>query len=539
MGGMTGRPEQETSNADEAAAVPVTAEDFLASPVSGGAPPAGSGPAESAMATVPGQEGAPEPALAARRAGGQGGLAEAAGRVRAAVAALLQRAEEQRTGARRPPVSPPPDGAEPPDGTDRAPAQAGPPGPPAPPRDGAGRAETAGVPRLLAQAAAWSWRILLVGLLIYVGFRVASTLRLVVLPCLAALLLTALLQPLTSQLRRRTGMPSLAATWCTIGAAVIVLAGIGTLAANRVSADYPRLSREVSHTAIEVRTSLAGPPFHLNSARIEDYSNQIVHFLNQHQSMVAGTVVTGGRIVLEVLTGLILTIFITFFLLKDGDRIWSWLISGLRPGARQRAGNAGAAAWSALVNYVRGTTVVAAIHAVVIGLALWLLGVPLLVPLVILVFLAAFVPLLGILVAGALAILVTLGTKGLLAALILLAVFVLENQVESHLLQPLVVGRIVRLHPLAIILVLAVGGIIAGIAGAIVAVPTAAALAHAWPYLRGEPGPDDGGHGPPGTAPAGADGDSPVPAGTVAEPPIPGPAGTVAEPPGPGPAGSG
>jgi predicted PurR-regulated permease PerM len=345
-------------------------------------------------------------------------------------------------------------------------------------------------------------------------------------PCTAALLLTALLQPLTARLRG-TGMPSLAATWCTIGAAVIVLAGIGTLAANRVSADYPMLSKEITHTATEVRKSLAGPPFHLNSARIEDYSNQIVHFLNQHQSLVAGTVVTGGRIVLEVLTGLILTIFITFFLLKDGDRIWSWLISGLRPGARRRAGNAGAAAWSALVNYVRGTTVVASIHALVIGLALWLLGVPLLVPLVILVFLAAFVPLIGILVAGALAILVTLGTKGLLAALILLAVFVLENQVESHLLQPLVVGRIVRLHPLAIILVLAVGGIIAGIAGAIVAVPTAAALAHAWPHLRQQPGPDDdGGHGPPGPAPpAGGEGASPAPAGTAAQPPGPGPAG--------------
>jgi predicted PurR-regulated permease PerM len=477
MGGMTGRSEQETGSADEAAAVPVTAGD-------------GAGPA---------------------RAAGP------AGRVRAAVAALRQRAEEQRAGTRRPPVSPPPGGA---------PAQAGPPGPPAPPRDGAGRAEAAGVPRLLAQAAAWSWRILLVGLLIYMGFRVASTLRLVVLPCLAALLLTALLQPLTSRMRR-AGLPSLAATWCTIGAAVIVLAGLGILAANRVSADYPMLSREVRHTAVEVRTSLAGPPFHLSSARIEDYTNQVVHFLNQHQSMVAGTVVTGGRIVLEVLTGLILTIFITFFLLKDGDRIWSWLISGLRPGARQRAGNAGEAAWSSLVNYVRGTTVVASIHALVIGLALWLLGVPLLVPLVILVFLAAFVPLLGILVAGALAILVTLGTKGLLAALILLAVFVLENQVESHLLQPLVVGRIVRLHPLAIILVLAVGGIIAGIAGAIVAVPTAAALAHAWPYLRGEPGPDDdGGSGRPGTAPAGAEGAGPVPAGTAAQPPGPGPAGS-------------
>src|SRR6185312_829533 len=165
-----------------------------------------------------------------------------------------------------------------------------------------------------------------------------------------------------------------------------------------------------------------------------------------------------------------------FFLLKDGDRIWSWLISGLRPGARQRAGNAGAAAWSALVNYVRGTTVVAAIHAIFIGLALWLLGVPLLVPLIILVFLAAFVPLIGILLVGALAILVTLGTKGWLAAVILLAVFVLENQIESHLLQPLVVGRAVRLHPLAIILALAVGGVIAGIPGAIVAVPVVAVI---------------------------------------------------------------
>ncbi|HEV8220556.1 MAG TPA: AI-2E family transporter [Streptosporangiaceae bacterium] len=531
---MTGRSEQETGSADEAAAAPgpagpdeeervgkVTGE-FLASPVSG-APPAGAGPAEPEVAATAGQAGAPEqPGGQApdsggpARAGGQGGLAEVAGRVRAAVAALLRRAKEQRAGPRRPPAPQPPDRTDGTDGTDGTDAQAGPPGPAAPPRDGAGRPEAAGVPRLLAQAAAWSWRILLVGLLIYVGFRVASTLRLVVLPCLAALLLTALLQPLTARLRR-TGMPSLAATWCTIGAAVIVLAGLGTLAANRISADYPMLSKEVRHTAIEVRTSLAGPPFHLNSARIEAYSNQLVHFLNQHQSLVAGTVVTGGRIVLEVLTGLILTIFITFFLLKDGDRIWSWLISGLRPSARQRAGNAGAAAWSALVNYVRGTTVVASIHALIIGLALWLLGVPLLVPLVILVFLAAFVPLIGILVAGALAILVTLGTQGLLAALILLAVFVLENQVESHLLQPLVVGRIVRLHPLAIILVLAVGGIIAGIAGAIVAVPTAAALAHAWPHLRREPGPDgESGHGPPGSAP---------PAGAQAAPPADGPAG--------------
>ena len=171
-------------------------------------------------------------------------------------------------------------------------------------------------------------------------------------------------------------------------------------------------------------------------------------------------------------------------------RIWAWLTGFLSSDARPRARGAGAAAWQALTYYVRGTIAVAAIHAVVIGVALWVMGVPLLVPLVILVFLAAFVPLVGILVAGALAVAVTLGTRGWVAALVLVAIFILENQLESHLLQPLVVGRMVRLHPLAIILVLAVGAAIAGIAGAVVAVPITAALVRAGPYLRGRaPGP--------------------------------------------------
>ncbi len=429
-----------------------------------------------------------------------------AGRLRAAAMSLRQRARAAPAQPGSRPLGAQPDGqspaAQPGDqplaaqpGDQSLAAQPGDQSPAAQPGDrpqaagpldagGAGdRPGVQNVPRSLQQAAAWSWRILLVGFLIYIAFRVASTLRLVVLPCLAALLLTALLEPLTARLRK-LGMPSLAATWCTILAAVAVLAGAGTLAVNRVSADYKRLSAEVKHTALQVQSSLAGPPFHLSRVRLEQYSNQLVHFLAQHKSLVAGTVVTGGKIFLELLTGLVLTVFVTFFLLKDGRRIWTWLVSALRPAAKERAGKAGMAAWEALQNYVRGTTAVAAIHAVSIGLALWFLRVPLIVPLIILVFLAAFVPLVGILVAGALAILVTLGTRGWPAAVILLAVFLIENQIESHLLQPLVVGRIVRLHPLAIILVLAVGGIMAGIAGAIVAVPTAAAICHAWPYLR-------------------------------------------------------
>jgi predicted PurR-regulated permease PerM len=339
------------------------------------------------------------------------------------------------------------------------------------------------VPRLLQQAAAWSWRLLLVAIIIYLGFKVASALRLVVLPLIAALLLTALLQPLTSLLRR-AGMPSFAATWCTVLAAVVFLAGLGTLLANRITADYPTLVAEVSHTVKGVQGYLAGPPFHLNSARLQQFSDAVVRFVVQHKTDIAGSVLNGGKIFLELAAGLVLMMFITFFLLKDGSRIWSFVMSGLQPSARRRADNAGAAAWRALVNYVRGTTAVAAIHALFIGTALWILGIPLLVPFVILVFLAAFVPLIGILVVGALAILVTLATKGWIAAVILLAVFLVENQIESHLLQPLVVGRIVRLHPLAIILVLAVGGIVAGIPGAIVAVPLTAVIYFSWPFLR-------------------------------------------------------
>jgi predicted PurR-regulated permease PerM len=348
------------------------------------------------------------------------------------------------------------------------------------------------VPAWLARAAAWSWRLLLVGLLVYLVFRVASRLQLVILPCIAALLLTALLHPVAVLLRRR-GLSKLASTWVTVLATVVVLVGFGVLAVNQVTSDYPRLQAEVRHTAHDVQTSLAGAPFHISRARLGQYSHDFAQFLSQHKTQIAGTLFTGGRVVLDLAAGAILTVFIMFFLLKDGYRIWRWLMQELPSEARRRADDSGEAAWSVLVNYMRGTTAVAAIHALFIGIALGLLRVPLLVPLIILVFIAAYLPLVGIFIAGTVVILVTLGTKGWIAAAIMIGVFILEGQIEGHLLQPLLIGRIVRLHPLAIILVLAVGGVIGGIAGAIVAVPAAAAITVATPYLRGKRAPPDGG----------------------------------------------
>jgi predicted PurR-regulated permease PerM len=354
--------------------------------------------------------------------------------------------------------------------------------------------ERSRVPSWLATAAAWSWRLLLLAVVIYLIARVLGILYIVVVPCVAALLLTALLQPLTSRLRR-AGLPAMAATWITLLIAAVALGGLVLLVANRVSADYPALLAEIKHTTAQVQSWLAGPPFHVKNNNVQKFLDNIPSYLSKHKTLVEGTVVTGGKIASEFFGGLVLMLFVMFFLIKDGDRIWSWLLGAMRTGTARRVDRAGHAAWLVLVYYMRGTVAVAAIHALVVGLALWIMGVPLAVPLAVLVFLTAFVPLVGLLVSGALAILVTLATKGWVDAVILLGILIIEDQLEAHLLQPQVVGKMIRLHPLAVILSLAVGGVLAGIAGAVVAVPIVAVITRALPELRrSEPenlGPDD------------------------------------------------
>jgi predicted PurR-regulated permease PerM len=339
------------------------------------------------------------------------------------------------------------------------------------------------VPGWLQTGAAWSWRLLLLAAALYLIARVIGVLYIVVVPCTAALLLTALLQPLTARLRR-AGLPGLAATWCTLLIAALVFGGIVLLVTNRVSADYPTLVDETRHTTMQVESWLSGPPFHIKSSNVKNALNDIPSYLSKHKSLVEGTVVTGGKIAAEFFGGLVLMLFVMFFLIKDGERIWAWLIGALRPDTAERVNRAGHAAWLAVVYYMRGTVAVAAIHAVVIGVTLFIMGAPLVIPLAVLVFLAAFVPLVGLLVAGTLAILVTLAAKGWVAAVILLGVLIVEDQLEGHLLQPQVVGRVIRLHPLAIILSLAVGSVLAGIAGAVVAVPIVAVITRAVPELR-------------------------------------------------------
>jgi len=358
----------------------------------------------------------------------------------------------------------------------------------------AGPPESGRVPGWLATGAAWSWRLLILAAAVYLVARVLGMLSIVVVPCIVALLLTALLQPLTARLRR-AGLPALAATWVTLLIVAVVFGGLALLIAERVSADYPSLVAETRHTISEIESLLAGPPFHLKNNSIQRLLNNIPGYLGEHKSLVEGTVLTGGKIASEFFGGLVLMLFVMFFLIKDGERIWNWLLGAMRTQTARRWDRAGHAAWLAVVYYMRGTVAVAAIHAVVVGVALSVMGVPLALPLALLVFLAAFVPLIGLLVAGALAILVTLAANGWVDAVILLGILIIEDQLEAHLLQPQVVGRVIRLHPLAVILALAVGAVLAGIPGAVVAVPVVAVITRALPELRrrepGDFGPDD------------------------------------------------
>jgi predicted PurR-regulated permease PerM len=347
------------------------------------------------------------------------------------------------------------------------------------------------VPRLLATLAAWSWRLIVVGIVVYGLMQVVSRLFFVALPLALALLLTALLLPLTERLRR-WGLPSLAATWVTILLALSVIAGVGTLVGVRANAEFPKLLTELRHTGQQIQNWLVNGPFHLKQAQIETAINKVLSNIQEQRGKLITTALSATATVGEIAAGLILMIFVTFFMLKDGRQIWTWLISGSGR-YRDRINRAGQAGWVTLSHYVHGTVMVAAIHGVIIAIVLTVMGVPLVAPLAVLIFFSSFIPLVGILFAGTVALAVVLSAKGVIAGLIFLGILVLEHQLEGHVLQPLVIGRRLHFHPLAIIIILAVGGIIGGIPGAALSVPVAAVFFRAWPHLSGasdRPPPD-------------------------------------------------
>ena len=338
-----------------------------------------------------------------------------------------------------------------------------------------------GVPRSLVVAAGWSWRLLVLGVVAYLAIRVLALLWLVLVPIVVALLVTALVRPLAVLLRRR--LPGPLSALLTLLVALMVLAGLGWLIDLRFTQELPSLIEQVVRTVRQLGATLAR--LGLGEQQLAQLQADLIRWLQDNRSELIRYLTTGTGFAVEIATAIVLTLFITFFLLYDGERVWRWLLMPLRPRMSARADRAGRIAWSTLTGYVHGTAIIATIHGIVIGLVVSLLHVPLAIPLAVLVFIGSFIPIVGALVSGAVAVVVTLGTHGLLAGLIVLGVLIVEDQLEAHLLQPLIVGRYVRLHPLAIGLVLATGTVLGGLVGAIVAVPVAAIVHRTWPALLG------------------------------------------------------
>ncbi|GAA3797322.1 AI-2E family transporter [Sphaerisporangium flaviroseum] len=341
------------------------------------------------------------------------------------------------------------------------------------------------VPPVLSAMAAWSWRLIVIGVVIYFSTQIIVRLSFVALPMAIALLLTALLFPITDRLRRG-GLRPIWATWITMLFAFAIIGGLGFIIGTRANDEFPGLVDQIQKTARDVQGWLLTGPLHLKQTQLTDMVEEVAKQINAQRSAITSTLLSTAAVFIEVLASIVLLLFITFFLLKDGDRIWMWFLRGFGSAA-PRVDRAGRAAWHTLSQYIHGTVIVAGIHGVIIGIVLFGMGVPLWAPLAVLIFLASFIPIVGIFFAGGLAALVTLGAKGPVFALVFIGILVVEQQLENHVLQPLIVGRAVKFHPLAIILVLAIGGILGGIAGAAIAVPIAAVVYRALPELRRNP----------------------------------------------------
>jgi predicted PurR-regulated permease PerM len=273
--------------------------------------------------------------------------------------------------------------------------------------------------------------------------------------------------------------------------AVVLVGGVLTLVVVRAAEQAPQLGNEINNLIPKAKHWLVHGPLRINQSTVNNLSKTVTNDISKNSSKIASAALSTGKTALDALGELVLGLFSTIFLLFDGERIWAFLLKAVPPPRRSRVDAGGHAAWRTLSLYVRGTLIVAAFHGVVMAITLTILGVPLAFPLAVLIGLGAFVPLVGAVVTGALAVAVAGLSKGLVAAIVVLVVLVADNQIEGHALQPFVVGRYVRIHPLAVVLGLATGGLLFGIFGAIVAVPVIACINSAVRESRDPPSEGD------------------------------------------------
>jgi predicted PurR-regulated permease PerM len=329
------------------------------------------------------------------------------------------------------------------------------------------------MPRGLRIATAYSWRFLVVAAAIGVAVWLVIQLKLLVIPLLIAILVSALLYPgFTWMLRHH--VPRWIAIVVSVVSTLAIVTGLLWLAVWQITLQWSTVQDRTVDAIGQFRQYLIDGPLHLSAEQIDDLLAQGWSFLQEQAELLWSGALAIGSTVGHVVTGTLLAIFILLCLLADGAGIWRWVLRLFPKRARPAADGAGRAGWVTVVNYARTQLLVATIDAIGIGLGAFLLGVPLAIPVAVLVFLGAFVPFVGAVVTGAVAVFLALVYNGPWIALWMLIVVLGVQQLEGHVLQPLLMGSAVKVHPLAVVLVVAGGAMIAGIPGALFAVPLAA-----------------------------------------------------------------
>ena len=357
------------------------------------------------------------------------------------------------------------------------------------------RERPAYVPYGLRVAAAWSWRLLLLGVVLYILGRAFTIFQVLVVPVLISLLIVALVRPIYLGLAGSVNAPGWRRTLAALGTVLItlgILALLITMIGQQIATGFPDLQKSASQGLTDLQQRLADGPLNLSTAQINRYIAQLQAEVKSHSGNLVSGALEVTNTAADVATGFFLVLFSCYFFLSGGPEIWDWLVRLFPRHSRERATGAGLRAWATLTAFIRATLIVALVDGSGVGIGAALLGVPLALPLGVLVFIGAFVPIVGALISGSVAVLVALVAVGPVKALIMLAVVVLVQQVEAHGLQPFLLGRAVKLHPLAVILVIGAGVLLAGIVGALFAVPLLAVTNAVVRYLLGSDSDGDG-----------------------------------------------
>ncbi|GAA2398788.1 AI-2E family transporter [Streptomyces coeruleofuscus] len=349
-----------------------------------------------------------------------------------------------------------------------------------------------------------SAELLLVLVMLAVALWLLGRMWSVVWPLVVGLLLTTLTWPAARVLRRRGWPPALAASVVTV-LFLLVSAGVVALIAVPVASQSGQLTDGVVEGIQKMREWAAGPPLNIGDAQINKAFDTAVARAQEGLGSMVGAVVTGVSTVVNGLVTAVLALFLMFFFLKDGPRFLPWLSRQLPGRLATDVPTVFERGWNTLGAFVRSQAAVGLLDAVLIGLGLWILGVPLVLPLAVLTFVSAFVPIIGALFAGFVAVLIALVSNGLTDALIVLAIIVVVQQLEGNVFQPMIQSRGLGLHAAVVLLAVTLGGSLASIVGSLLAVPIAALIAVVWNYVREQlsdpPQEPDGADEPDSTAP--------------------------------------